>query len=501
MKVLVGFFNSESNEHTNETMKKENFLFYKGAEALERIGVTPIFDRHNINLIPTLYANGHPGGLIEKATFDEILATFLADIRAHLSELDGIFLYLHGASKVRELPEFSGEHVILREIRQLVGERMPIAVVMDPHGNVTSEFTNSLQYVCCYRHSPHIDIQETFEKAAENFCQMLEANERHPHPVCIKLPLMVGGERSVSFDEPVATINQKLDALEQDMRIRCASFHVGYVRHDSDKLGCAVSVVPLTVADLSFAERKAHELADYILRARYQFHYHGQYGDVATALKLARDTQKLPLFLTDSGDNCGAGSDGSSTLLLQAFLQDPILANRQTLFAGIIAPEVVTQLEDCSVGETATLLVGTGATRSPLLTLTGKKVSEGLVSGDFVDNPHQGKVIGFQPLNTAVTILFEREAVSFTELEQFDYANCPIANIDIFVVKQGYFSPEFAAYGDAMMVLTDGPTQQAIEKLVFHEIKRPMFPYDPLDLPWEGYEKGSFPMICEVGVS
>lgn len=43
-----------------------------------------------------------------------------------------------------------------------------------------------------------------------------------------------------------------------------------------------------------------------------------------------------------------------------------------------------------------------------------------------------------------------------------------------------------------LMALTDGPTQQATEKLDFKQIKRPMFPYDKLNLPYTGRIEGGF---------
>lgn len=42
MKVLIGFFNSESNEHTPKTMNKENFLFAEGNDMISKMGIQPI---------------------------------------------------------------------------------------------------------------------------------------------------------------------------------------------------------------------------------------------------------------------------------------------------------------------------------------------------------------------------------------------------------------------------------------------------------------------------
>lgn len=38
---------------------------------------------------------------------------------------------------------------------------MPIAMVMDPHGNLTGELAGRLNIVRCYRESPHSDQIDT----------------------------------------------------------------------------------------------------------------------------------------------------------------------------------------------------------------------------------------------------------------------------------------------------------------------------------------------------
>ncbi|MCB7450229.1 MULTISPECIES: MlrC C-terminal domain-containing protein [Enterococcus] len=87
----------------------------------------------------------------------------------------------------------------------------------------------------------------------------------------------------------------------------------------------------------------------------------------------------------------------------------------------------------------------------------------------------------------------QRESVSYTELDQFRISGVELSDYEVIVVKQGYISPAFDGYGEyCVMALTDGPTQQATEKLDFKQIKRPMFPYDKLNLPYTGRIEGGF---------
>ena len=136
----------------------------------------------------------------ERRHSDYIEACFLRAVREHQAELDGIYLHLHGASAVEEIG--SGEHHILAAIRQIVGPHLPIAVCCDPHGNLCREYVEACTILRDYRESPHTDSIDTMKKVAGMLCELVKVRE-NIHAVYRKLPLILGGEQSVSTDEPV----------------------------------------------------------------------------------------------------------------------------------------------------------------------------------------------------------------------------------------------------------------------------------------------------------
>ncbi|MCB6567639.1 M81 family metallopeptidase, partial [Desulfovibrio desulfuricans] len=73
--------------------------------------------------------------------------------------------------------------------------------------------------------------------------------------------MILGGDHSVSADEPVLSINRYMDELEQDDRILSCSWHVGYIRHDCDVAGCGIIVVPYREQDMPYAQDAADRLA------------------------------------------------------------------------------------------------------------------------------------------------------------------------------------------------------------------------------------------------
>ena len=163
---------------------------------------------------------------------------------------------------------------------------------------------------------------------------------RNIHAVYRKLPLILGGEQSVSADEPVLSINRYMDELEKDDRILSCSWHVGYIRHDCDVAGCGIIVVPYSEQDLPYAQEAADRLSAYVWEKRHEFHYTGLTASPSKALQMALDFQDKPVFLTDSGDNVTSGAMGANTFILRQVLACEHLTKR-FLFAAINDPAAI----------------------------------------------------------------------------------------------------------------------------------------------------------------
>lgn len=121
-------------------------------EAVEKMQVGDIFEAAGIEIIPAVYAVSGSSGVIKRHTFDYIEACFINAVKAHRDEIDGIYLMLHGASEVEGLG--SGDHHILKRIRQQVGAYVPITIACDPHGNLCREYVEAATVIRSYRESP-----------------------------------------------------------------------------------------------------------------------------------------------------------------------------------------------------------------------------------------------------------------------------------------------------------------------------------------------------------
>lgn len=482
MKVLVARFSSESNEHSRSLMTFDKFIFKFGEEMIDTMNTRDIFESEGIELIPSIAAIGHPHGLVTYDAYEFIHDRMMHAIRENLGEIDGIFLFLHGASKVIGLEGGSAEHAFVRDIRKIVGPYMPIALVMDPHGNLSKELVENVNILRCYRHSPHIDTKETYRFVAKEFIDLLKHRE-NIHPEYCKVPIIIGGEKSVSFDEPMISINALCDEAEKTGRIRSASFHIGYLRHDGDKLGCSVVVVPRTAKDQLFAREWAKKIRAFAYSKRHEFHYHGKVKEPEEAI-LDVVNRKGICFLTDSGDNVGSGADGFNTFVLRQILNLEDTNNKNFLIAGIVDKKAYKELFNKEVGEHVSFDLGADLDEMcRKVSVQGTIQAKGLANYSYNEKADIGTAITVKIDDHPVSVIIEYDAIQYYDMSQFEASQLNIKDYDVVVVKEGYISEEYDEYADyCVMSLTQGPTYQKSEGLVFKQIFRPCFPYDDVEL-------------------
>ena len=482
MKVLIGEFITESNENIPRKNEITAYDIAFGEECVHKMHVGDIFAQAGIEVIPAVYAVSGASGVIKRHTFDYIEACFIRTVEEHLNEIDGIYMMLHGASEVEGLG--SGEHHILAEVRKRVGPYVPIYIACDPHGNLCKEYVESAQVVRSYRESPHTDSIQTRRIVAGMLCEALKKRE-NIHAVYRKLPLILGGEQSVSADEPVKSINQYMDEMEKDPRICSASWHVGYIRHDTPVAGCGIVVTPATAADQEYAEQAADALAAYVWDKRHEFHYTGLTAEPDKALEMAMAQEKGPVFITDSGDNVTSGATGWNTYILRQ-----VLALKDTdktfLFASICDPQCCRGLMEAEIGEERHITLGVGHDElsAPVeLDVTVKSKGEIVRSGTTGSTIMKvfGHCVTAHVKETGIDIVVADSEKTFSAKIIYDLAHVDWNDYDITVVKQGYIFPELKeAAAFYVMSLTGGATPQNTKKLQFKRIQRPMYPIDEI---------------------
>ena len=486
MKVLVAQFVTESNENIPHKTSLDDYDLRFGADATSQMNLGTVFGDAGIEVIQSVYANGFSGGIVERSAFDYIEGRLLADVRDHIHEIDGMFLHLHGASEVERLG--SGDHHILREVRSIVGPYLPIVVACDPHGNLCQEYVENATVIRSYRESPHTDLADTVQRCCRMLVDLLR-NRQNIHPAYRKLPLILGGEQSVSADEPVHSINIYMDEMERDPRILSASWHVGYIRHDTDVAGCGVVVVPATQEDQDYAEEKADELARFVWDRRHEFHYTGLTQEPDEALETALSCTRGTAFLTASGDNVTSGAVGANTGVLRQVLASPMAKGKKILFGGITDSAAAAKIASAEIGDRLRISLGEQIDElsNPVdleVTVKGSGRLEGFLG--YVGDYGEGEVVSIDGLSDrSIDVIVLPFGHTMVELHQFEALGVSCADYDLIVVKQGYIFPELKQLAAdsgalAVMSLTEGATYQNTAKLPLKRIMRPMFPMDDI---------------------
>lgn len=481
MKVLMGHFTLESNENVDGLTELDVFNLQFGESLVSEMHVGDIFRQNGIEIIPSLFADGHSAKVASKEAYKYIHDKIIRSVKENLDDLDGIYLFLHGASKIEDLPEGSGERQLLKDIRKITGPYLPIAVVMDPHGNLTEEYVTNMTIGRSYRESPHTDIVETHRIVAEMLVDLLK-NKKSLVPQYRKLPFVLGGERSVSTDEPMVSINKKLDEIEKDPRILSVSFHVGYLRHDNFATGSGLIVVPADNQYIDYANEILNELYDYFVSKYAEFDYHGNALEVDESVENSINSNYKHVVVTDSGDNVTSGATGENTYLLQQYLKLESYNNKKLLFSAITDKELFHTIKQSKPKDYFEIEIGDGKdSLREKVYLTVKIINEGILQQTFGDTGNYGETITLSVKDKPIDIILIDQSISFADYHQFKAANIYMDEYNIIVVKQGYIFPDLSDYCDySIMSLTKGATNQKTESIVFKQIQRPMLPFDQL---------------------
>ena len=482
MNVFVGGMDAECNEHVTRIIGLDDIHLQYGDECADALNVREVFEPAGIRVIGGLYAHAGPTGMLSREAFEAISAELLRMVKEHIGEIDGIYLKLHGASGVKDLDEVSGEHALVKRLRRLVGRYMPIAVTQDPHGNMTREFGESVNIVRCYRESPHIDTVETGHIVAGKLVDLMK-NRRPMKPIVLKLPMLLGGEQSMSAEEPMKSINRMLDEAEKDPRLFSVCFYIGYLSHDDDKLGSALVVVPNRPEDEVWCRAEGERIAERIWAMRGEFGFKGNFAPPEEAVMRTLSEGVKTSVITDLGDNCGAGAMGSQTVLLRYMLKH-WREGKKVLFAGIQDRKAHANLCGLPVGTEVTFDLGSNENEwSAPVHIEGTIVETGDEYSGYGSAVYMGRKVGEVPTvrvkGTTIDVMVLDTNLQYGHPYEFERAGLDFHAYDIVVVKMGYLDtyliPETAYH---CMAITDGPTAQEPQKFDFKRVYRPIWPLD-----------------------
>lgn len=163
--ILIGQLSTESHSFSPVKTNASDFIVERGQNLIERhqstrsklAGFIHAARGRNAHLIPAVSASARPGGPVVQTIYDEFKSEICKSVRA--GGFDGIALDLHGAMLTDQLDDPEGD--LLETLRQIVGDKIPIAAGFDLHGHMTDQILKNVDFCTAYKENPHSDIFET----------------------------------------------------------------------------------------------------------------------------------------------------------------------------------------------------------------------------------------------------------------------------------------------------------------------------------------------------
>jgi microcystin degradation protein MlrC len=314
-----------------------------------------------------------------------------------------------------------------------------------------------------YRTAPHVDVIETREKALRMLVHCLENGVR-PSRSWIAIPVVLPGEKTSTEWQPGARLYAELPASDNAPGVLDASLLVGYVWADEPRASATV-IVTGTNPDVNV--REAERIAQHYWDARAEFQFGVPSGSIEECIRWALQAPEACVFISDSGDNPTAGGAGDTPVALAALLaaQAP-----SAMVASIADAPAIEACFSAGVGAELELALGGKLDPHTSAPLPVRASVRYLAPGD-----NREAVIAIGGVNV---ILTDRRRPYHHIADFMRLGLDPLAH-KIVVVKIGYLEPDLKrAAPRALLALTPGAVDQAIERLPFRRVARPLFPLD-----------------------
>lgn len=233
--------------------------------------------------------------------FDHFLNRMLDDLREAMP-VDGVYLALHGAMAVRNVPRPEAE--IARRFREVVGSDVPIVGSFDLHGNEDAEFLRWADMAFVTKRYPHYDSGIQGARSARSLVRLArgtyESTTATRKPGVITPTVLQWTGKSPAMD--IMERARRWEARETDVFV---SVFYGFPWADVPDVGATVHV--MTNGNQELADEIADDMSDYIWRMRENL-FGEEFAQPDVAARKAAEAfaaGETPIVLADYSDRSG----------------------------------------------------------------------------------------------------------------------------------------------------------------------------------------------------
>jgi len=375
--------------------------------------------------------------------FEHFMGRMLDDLREAMP-VDGVYMALHGAMAVRNIPRPEAE--IARRFREIVGPDVPIIGSFDLHGNEDEEFLKWADMAFVTKRYPHYDSGIQGARSARSLIRIARGSyspttaTRKPGVITPTVLQWTGKTPAMDIMERA----RRWEAREEDVFV---SVFYGFPWADVPDVGATVHV--MTNDDPQLANEIADDMSEYIWRVREELFGEplAQPNVAAARATAAFAAGATPIVFADYSDR-----SGDATHILREVVDQKLSG---VLVATIRDERVLESLQqsDAKVGDLFNMEVGgfTGPASGTPVSISGTLSYIG--PGMRFD---QVAIVDFGDRNSLIISPTLKQVLWTEELE---FGPLDPDNFDSFVVKSRvHFRRGFDETGYAKtIILVDAP--------------------------------------------
>ena len=491
--IAVGGFQHETNTFAPQRATWADFEradawpgYVRGPELFEAVkgfnipiaGAVETLRRLGHDLVPLSWCSAPPSSYVDEEAYEKVVGRMLEDLAA-AGPFDGIYLDLHGAMVAAHHEDGEGE--LLRRIRALLGDRIPIVTSLDFHTNMTREMVRHASAMVGYKTYPHIDMAATGSRAAELLDQLIR--EKRPlYKAFRQADFLIPLVWQCTLAEPTKGVFDLMEEIElgsasHNQGIVSITHTPGFPPADIKECGPALVVYG---HDQEAADAAADRILAAIKTREADFAGRLYTADEAAqeAIRLAKTATK-PIVLADIQDNPGAGGTSDTVGLLRALIAHKA---KGAVIGMIVDPEAAAAAQEA--GEGALLPRGVGAK----VGYAGETPVEAkwrvmkIASGDFVGTGpmfggaqfHVGPVALVTDEDSGVSAVLAAARIQAIDQEQFRHVGVEPSAVPILALKSTvHFRADFQPIAETVLcVLSPGAHVSDPVELPYRQLRR-----------------------------
>lgn len=441
----------------------------------ELAGAMTVAEKAGVELVPLFYSRATSGPVVDDEAYEYLKRQIIDGISAIAGDIDGVYLRLHGAMVSSSCEDVEGD--ILTSVRDIVGDRIPIAGSYDLHCHFTRRMAEATPIISGFQTCPHVDFFTTGQRAMRMLVATM-TGAAQPTLGYRKVPMISSAEAHDTTDGPLLPVFDRLHEIEKEPGVLDATLFLTQPWLDVSELGWSALVI--TDDNPALAQAYADELAEMLWQSRELTLV--TKTPIADALDVIRHSaaDARPFVFSDGADSPSAGCRGDGPSLLREVLSHPV---DDTVLVTITDAPAALACHTAGVG--ASVSLDLGGTRTPAL-FTPVSVT-GVITTLF-DGRYQS-IYPPMPIDAGrcavlrsgdIHIVITEHPCSMLDPQLYRRAGLDPTTAKVVQVKSaGGYRAHYGPIAHALVDIdTRGPADHDLTRLPFTAIGRPLWPFD-----------------------